>query len=155
MKKLILLLLFVISISAFYFPVKKVFACEDYRVVNGVCPDGSVPGVPTPLPTVVITAQRDRNGCSDSNLSDVEGLFSVRYCNVNTLIVRVIQILLAGIAGISALMIIVGGYRYVISAGNPEAAKKGRQTITYAIIGLLVSVLAYTLIAIVNNTINR
>lgn len=151
MKKLFLLAALFLSSGLFFAPSTS-YACE--FPVNGVCPDGSQPGVPTNLPTVTVRASRD-GACSDSNLDDVEGLFSVRYCNVNTVVVRVIQILLAGIAGISALMIIIGGYRYVISAGNPEAAKKGRQTITYAVIGLLVSVLAYTLVAIVNNTINR
>lgn len=105
------------------------------------------------MPMVAFAA--DDPTCNDPSLTSVKSKFAVHYCSVNSVVIQVITILLSVLAVISALMIVIGGYRYVMSAGNPEGAKKGRQTITYAIIGLVVSVLAYTLIAIVNNTITR
>ncbi len=48
---------------------------------------------------------------------------------------------------ISVIMVIVGGIQYVTSNGNPTQASKARQTITYSIVGLGISLLA---IAIIN-----
>jgi hypothetical protein len=48
---------------------------------------------------------------------------------------------------IAVIMVVFGGIQYTTSNGNPAQAAKGRQTITYAIIGLLISIFA---VAIVN-----
>jgi hypothetical protein len=57
-------------------------------------------------------------------------------------IASVINILSAAAGIIAVIMIIVGGLRYVTSAGNPEGAKNARNTILYAVIGLGVVALA-------------
>jgi hypothetical protein len=54
---------------------------------------------------------------------------------------------------VAVLMIIIGGYQMVTSAGNEEGYKKAKQTITYAIIGLVIAVLSYSVAAIVENTL--
>lgn len=55
-----------------------------------------------------------------------------------------------GIAGvISVLMIIVGGFMFVTSGGNPQNATKARETIIYAVVGLVVSLFAEILVAFI------
>ena len=55
-----------------------------------------------------------------------------------------------GIAGvISVLMIVIGGMMFVTSGGSPENAAKARDTIIYAVVGLLVSVSAEVIVAFV------
>lgn len=57
------------------------------------------------------------------------------------------------IVGIGAvIMIIYGGIIYVISAGDSGRVSKAKNTIMYAIVGLIVALLAY---AIVNFVITR
>lgn len=52
-----------------------------------------------------------------------------------------------GIAGgIAFLMVIIGGLQYVMSQGEPQATAKAKNTILYAVIGLAVCVLAFTII---------
>lgn len=46
------------------------------------------------------------------------------------------------------IMVIVGGIMYVTSSGNPDRAKKAKQALTAAIVGLIIVILSYTLIAI-------
>lgn len=46
------------------------------------------------------------------------------------------------------LFIVIGGYRYMTSAGDEKRAGAGKKTIQWALIGLLVVLLAYTIIAI-------
>jgi hypothetical protein len=54
--------------------------------------------------------------------------------------------LLAIAATVAVLFIIIGGFQYVTSAGNPEAIEKAKATILYAIIGLIACIIAYTTI---------
>ena len=61
-------------------------------------------------------------------------------------IATVINILSAAVGIIAVIMIIIGGLRYVTSAGNPEGAKNARNTILYAVIGLVVVALAQIIV---------
>jgi glucose uptake protein GlcU len=54
---------------------------------------------------------------------------------------------------VSVLFILIGGFQYVTSAGKEEQAKKGRQTLTYAVIGLAISILAYVIVYAVTNSL--
>lgn len=56
------------------------------------------------------------------------------------------------IGAISVIMVIIGGLRYVLSTGNPTATSGAKDQILYAIIGVVVAILAF---AIVNFVIIR
>ena len=61
-----------------------------------------------------------------------------------------------GIVGLIAVaFIIIGGFRYITSAGNEEAAEGGKKMITDAIIGLVVIILSYTIITVIMNALVR
>lgn len=47
---------------------------------------------------------------------------------------------------LATIFIIIGGLRYVLSFGKPEALQKAKNTILYAIVGLLVSIFAFTIV---------
>ncbi len=47
------------------------------------------------------------------------------------------------VGAIAVIMLIVGGVRYVVSAGSDEAVKGAKNTILYAIVGIVVALLAY------------
>ncbi len=47
---------------------------------------------------------------------------------------------------ISVLMIIIGGLRYTISNGDQGALTSAKNTILYAVVGLIVSVMAYAIV---------
>lgn len=55
--------------------------------------------------------------------------------------------LLAG--GIAVIFVIVGGLKYVLSAGDPSQTAKAKDTILYAVIGLVVSLLAFVIVRLV------
>ncbi len=85
--------------------------------------------------------------------SNSNGIAGAR--SVNELILRVINVLLAIAAVIAVLYLVIGGYRYVTSAGSEKAAGEARKIITNAIIGLIVIILAYAIVSIVNNVVNN
>lgn len=55
-----------------------------------------------------------------------------------------IAVVFSGI--IAVALLIVGGYKYITAAGNEENSRKARETITYAVIGLVVVLAAYLII---------
>lgn len=66
--------------------------------------------------------------------------------NFLALITRLLEGFL-GIVGILAiLMIVVGGFQYVTSRGDEEQVAKGKQTLQWAIMGLVTTLLAYVLV---------
>lgn len=68
------------------------------------------------------------------------------------LIKTVINILLFLIGAIAVLAIIIGAIRYVVSGGDSKATGEAKDTILYAVIGLVVAFMAY---AIVNFVVSR
>lgn len=58
----------------------------------------------------------------------------------------VVNVLLYIIGGISVIMLIVGGIRYTISGGNSTHVTAAKNTIMYALIGLIIAFLAYAII---------
>jgi hypothetical protein len=52
---------------------------------------------------------------------------------------------------VAVLMIVIGGIRYTTSAGNPSQTKSAKDTILYAVIGLVVAIMAYTIVNFVLN----
>jgi hypothetical protein len=56
------------------------------------------------------------------------------------------NVLLFILGAISVIMIIIGGLRYVISGGNSTAVTAAKNTILYAIVGVIVALLAYAII---------
>lgn len=59
--------------------------------------------------------------------------------------------LLVRLAGIAAfIMLIVGGFKYLIAGGDPKAAESARNTITYAILGLVLIVAAWFILKFIS-----
>lgn len=74
---------------------------------------------------------------------------------VGKLIRTIINVLSVIIGAVAVIMIIIGGFRYITSGGSAEGTKGARQTIVYAIVGLVIVALAQIIVHFVlNNTIN-
>ena len=69
------------------------------------------------------------------------------------LLLKIIQFLLTFAGVVAVGVLVIGGFWYITSAGN-EQAEKGQKAITNAIIGLVVVILAYTIVAIISSTCN-
>jgi hypothetical protein len=56
------------------------------------------------------------------------------------------NVLLFLIGAISVIMLIIGGIRYTISQGDSTAVTSAKNTILYAVIGIIVALLAYAIV---------
>lgn len=72
--------------------------------------------------------------------------------NAASMVQTVINILLYVLGIIAVIMIIIGGIRFTTSDGDPAGVKSARNTIIYAVVGLVVAIMAY---AIVNLVLGR
>lgn len=81
--------------------------------------------------TAGVPQNSDAGGSIDSTIGKVVNLISVA----------------VGIAAV--IMIIIAGFRYVTSAGNPERTKGAKNTLLYALIGLVIVALAQIIVQFV------
>jgi type IV secretion system pilin len=58
----------------------------------------------------------------------------------------VTNVLLFIIGAISVIMLIIGGIRYVVSGGDSTAVSSAKNTILYAVVGIVVAILAFALV---------
>lgn len=68
---------------------------------------------------------------------------------INKLISAIIDIFSWIIGVVAVIMVIFGGFQYVTSGGDASKAAKGRSTILYALIGLVIVALAQVIVAFV------
>lgn len=67
----------------------------------------------------------------------------------NGTINSIINIAFSIAGGLALLFVAIGGFRYVISQGDPNATSQAKNTILYALIGLVVTILAYAIVRFV------
>ena len=90
-----------------------------------------------------------KNGLKQTNTT----LSNTAESDLGSIVVPVINILSTIVGALSVIMVIVGGFRYVVSAGDPTRAKSARSTIIYALVGISVVVFAQTIVKYVVNKI--
>lgn len=96
-----------------------------------------------------VSAQLSRNFPCDPST----GLNCSAGTNINQLIRTVINWVLGIVFAIAVLFLIIGGFWYVTSGGNEELAKKGKQTVLNAIIGIVIIILSYVILNVVVNLV--
>ena len=72
--------------------------------------------------------------------------------NVQDIVKDVINMILIILGMVAVIMIIIGGIRYTTSNGDSSNVKAAKDTILYAVVGLVVAILSY---AIVNFVLGR
>ena len=75
--------------------------------------------------------------CSNSNATSTD---------LSGFIRRIVNILLFIVGAVSVIMIVVGGLRYTLSGGDSSSVSSAKNTVLYAIVGLVVAFMAYAII---------
>lgn len=94
-------------------------------------------------PTAFVAAQSPiLDGASDGQGDGTPGeLFGD-----DSIFKTVVNILLYIIGAVSVIMLIVGGIRYTVSNGDSNQVTAAKNTIMYALIGLIIAFLAYAIV---------
>lgn len=116
-KTLAAIFLGILSVGAFALPVNSAYAEVD------ICSSDA----PAPV--------KDANGCNGGSSSGISDA---------------IQGILNGVIGAAGLVavvfIIIGGINYMTSAGDSNKVEKGKKTILYATIGLIICALSFAIV---------
>jgi glucose uptake protein GlcU len=71
-------------------------------------------------------------------------------CNTKTTLAgvfgEVANILIFLVGAVSVIMIIIGGLRYVTSNGDSKNVESAKNTLLYAVIGLIVAIVSYAIV---------
>ncbi len=87
----------------------------------------------------------------DSKSNAVEGL--PQYCTVNQIGTTIINVVLALAGSALVLFIIVGGFLLITAGGNEEQSEKGKKVMTNAVLGMVVVIMAFSIVKIITNTL--
>ena len=128
-KKLNLLIISVLALSVFALPA---FASAQDQIRGGLCQGAK---------NLKFGAADNTAGC-DATAN--EG-------GLNALITKIVNIISVLVAIIAVIMIIVGGFKYIASGGDSSKVTGAKNTILYAIIGLIVVALAQFIVKFVLN----
>ena len=109
-------------------------------------------GVTTLVPSAA-GAAANPDPCDTSSKANI-GVKSGKNCaqsadqqdNLGDVIKNVTNVLLFIIGAIAVIMIILGGIRYTTSNGDSNQVTAAKNTILYAVIGLVVALLAYAIV---------
>ncbi len=93
------------------------------------------------------TAINNPGACGNAQM-EASGL------QVNTLVTSVISILSWGIGVVAVFMIIIGGFKYITSGGDTNGVSAAKNTIIYAIIGLVIVALAQVAVKFILGRLN-
>lgn len=83
------------------------------------------------------------------NQSDIDSIDIPRAEAGDVEIGNAIELAFMVIGIVSVIVIIIAGFQYVLSGGDPQKTKQAKDTILYAIIGLVISVSAWAIVGFV------
>lgn len=66
-----------------------------------------------------------------------------------SIVAKIIKVMLYILGALSVVMIIFGGFKYVTSRGESADVTSAKNTILYAVVGLIVALLAYAIVSFV------
>lgn len=77
------------------------------------------------------------------------GCNGVKIFGQQGIVTTIISTLIFVVGAVSVVMIVIGGLRYALSGGDSAGIKSAKDTILYAVVGLVVAILAYAIVQFV------
>ncbi len=85
-------------------------------------------------------------GCDANQKSEICAQTKGSGASVSTTIKNIISLLLFVLGVICVIVIIVAGIQYAVAAGDSNQITRAKNSILYAIVGLVIALLAYTIV---------
>lgn len=101
----------------------------------------ALPGTGTVLPAQAQTQPWQEGVCVQNGVATIQG--------IQCLVGNVLSVAVSGIGLAGFVMLIVGAFRYLLSGGNSKGTEEGRQTITFAVAGIVLALSAYIILKLV------
>lgn len=96
-------------------------------------------------------AYADYDVCADGNAADY--VKQAQGCGGNykedtfsTVLINILDAVIGAASLVAVVFIVIGGINYMTSAGDTQKTEKGKKTIIYALIGLVICALAFAIV---------
>lgn len=73
--------------------------------------------------------------------------------SLQEVVTAIFNVLMVFLPSIAVLYIVVAGYRYIVSQGNPDMAEKAKKSLSYAVWGILIAIASVVFIKMVANAL--
>lgn len=83
--------------------------------------------------------------CVDSVNTDVATIQGLQ-----CLVANILSVFLTLVGIVAFLMVVVSAFRLLVSAGNSQATEKAKNSVTYAVVGLIVAVSAFIILNLIS-----
>lgn len=97
--------------------------------------------VAVPSYAATCTSPKD---CVQSGVNNAGG--SSSKTDIGPLIKTIVNVLLFILGAVAVIMIVIGGLKYTLSNGDSSAVTSAKNTILYAVIGLIVALMAFAIV---------
>lgn len=101
--------------------------------------------VPMAVPAFADCNPADQSITSGAACSQPSGASGTLFGD-GSIFTKIVNILLFIIGAVAVIMLIVGGIRYTVSGGKADEVTAAKNTILYAIVGIVVAFLAYAVV---------
>lgn len=110
---------------------------------------------PIAITSNVLDNQAYAEGTSDLILEGAKSTGQKDTRSAGDLVEVFVNIMLFAVGILSVIMLIWGGIRYVLSGGDSGAVSSAKKTILYAVVGLVVAILAFAIVNFVITNIAK
>ncbi len=93
---------------------------------------------PVDWKTAPIKDAAGKSVCVQDGVATIRGLECIVY--------NILQIAISGIGLAGFVMFIIGSFQYLLSGGQPKGTEGGRNTMTFAVVGLVVALSSWIII---------
>lgn len=100
-------------------------------------------GIATAVPAYVSAAPADR---ALDGVTRIGGDEAQNRRPLSQVVREIVNIILFVLGAAAVIMIIIGGFRYVLSGGDSSSVTAAKNTILYAVVGLIVAILSYAIV---------
>ena len=138
----------------FFFEVHANFTCAEFAIITKYLAFATdtctiLTGAATMVTLFagrVMAATADKNPAqAGAEAARADGM-PAELIGTSGVFTRITNTVLFAVGIISVVMLIIGGIRYVISGGDSKKVTDAKNTIMYAIIGLIIAILAYAIV---------
>jgi FtsH-binding integral membrane protein len=91
----------------------------------------------------------DLTGCTGSNCLDRPSTLNLPNITLDAGATNIVNTLITAAAVLAVIFLVLGGIRYITSNGDPGRTAQAKQTLTYAIIGLIIAIMARLIVGFV------
>lgn len=124
-----------------------------YSPVNKLSVTGAPAGTPTPVVSGSPSVTPSVSGVPGGVVATIQN--PIPFNSLGELIVAAIRFILTMLGAVTVFFIVWGSVKMVISQGNESAIKNAKATIQWAVIGLVVALTSFSVIALVQSFLRR